>query len=80
MHASNRSLHWESCDHFWLSVKQGFLDSQNVATSIDELDEYSDFERPARSDKHTRRSVGNQKFNSRKSKTNDDWDLPMDYF
>ncbi|ONI03988.1 hypothetical protein PRUPE_6G295400 [Prunus persica] len=61
-------------------LTKGFLDSQNVATSLDELDEYSDFERPARSDKHTRRSFGNQKFNSRKSKTNDDWDLPMDYF
>ncbi|TQD78311.1 hypothetical protein C1H46_036116 [Malus baccata] len=62
-------------------LTKGFLDSRNVATSIDDLDEYSDFERPVRSDKHTRRrNFGNQKFDSRKSKTNDDWDLPMDYF
>ncbi|KAM1525669.1 hypothetical protein ACFX10_010102 [Malus domestica] len=64
-------------------LTKGLLDSQNVASSIDDLDEYSDIERPVRSDKYTRRrNFGDQKFNSRKSKTNgnDDWDLPMDYF
>lgn len=63
-------------------LTKGFLDNQNAATTIDELEEYSDFERPVQSGKRTRRSSGNQKFRSRKSKTDDDWEpeLPMDYF
>ncbi|XP_048438845.1 uncharacterized protein LOC103939445 [Pyrus x bretschneideri] len=64
-------------------LTKGILDGQNIASSVDDLDEYSDIERPVRSDKYTRRrNFGDQKFNSRKSKTdgNDDWDLPLDYF
>lgn len=73
------------CHYLWFckkKKKQGFLDNQNAATTIDELEEYSDFERPVQSGKRTRRSSGNQKFRSRKSKTDDDWEpeLPMDYF
>ncbi|KAL6139024.1 hypothetical protein ACLB2K_064302 [Fragaria x ananassa] len=63
-------------------LTKGFLDNQNVATSIDDIEEYAEFERPVESEKRTRRSTGNQKFQSRKSKTDDDWEpeLPMDYF
>ncbi|XP_004302565.1 PREDICTED: uncharacterized protein LOC101314001 [Fragaria vesca subsp. vesca] len=63
-------------------LTKGFLDNQNAATSIDDIEEYAEFERPVESDKRTRRSTGNQKFQSGKSKTDDDWEpeLPMDYF
>ncbi|PRQ42682.1 hypothetical protein RchiOBHm_Chr3g0460291 [Rosa chinensis] len=63
-------------------LTKGFLDNQNAATCIDDIEEYSDFERPVESDKRSRRSSGNQKFRSRKSKTDDEWEpeLPMDYF
>ncbi|XP_024187989.1 uncharacterized protein LOC112192466 [Rosa chinensis] len=62
-------------------LTKGFLDNENAATSIDDIEDYSDFERPVESDKRSRRSSGNQKFRSQKSKTDDEWEpeLPMDY-
>ncbi|KAL6132927.1 hypothetical protein ACLB2K_065166 [Fragaria x ananassa] len=74
-------VHEAAASHIYRLTK-GFLDNQNAATSIDDIEEYAEFERPVESDKRTRRSTGNQKFQSRKSKTDDDWEpeLPMDYF
>lgn len=62
----------------WLLVKllylweQGLLDGQSIGTSLDDLEEYSELERLARSDQRSRRSFGRQK-------SGDDWDFPMDY-
>jgi hypothetical protein len=61
-------------------LNQGFLGTQNVGTSIDELGEYADFERPAGSEySRSTRRYGNQRFPRRNSETEDDWELPMDY-
>ncbi|KAE8056748.1 hypothetical protein FH972_013491 [Carpinus fangiana] len=61
-------------------LTKGFLGTQNVGTSIDELGEYADFERPAGSEySRSVRRYGNQRFPRRNSETEDDWELPMDY-
>ncbi|KAJ7950131.1 PRC-barrel-like [Quillaja saponaria] len=62
-------------------ISKGLLGNQNVGTSIDELEEYSDFERPARSDhrRRSRRSFGGQKPYPRDSDAQDDWEGPMDF-
>ncbi|XP_030926916.1 uncharacterized protein LOC115953417 isoform X2 [Quercus lobata] len=62
-------------------LTKGFLGTQNVGTSVDELGEYPDFERPARSEygQSVRRSYGSQRFQPRNRETEDDWELPKDY-
>ncbi|GMN40624.1 hypothetical protein TIFTF001_009850 [Ficus carica] len=59
-------------------LTKGFLDSQNVGTNIDDLEEYGDFERPLRSDQSTKGS-GTRKFRHMNREFEDDWELPMDY-
>uniref|UniRef100_A0A2N9FT64 PRC-barrel domain-containing protein n=1 Tax=Fagus sylvatica TaxID=28930 RepID=A0A2N9FT64_FAGSY len=62
-------------------LTKGFLGTQNVGTSVDEVEEYPDFERPARSEygQSIRRSYGSQRFQPKNRETEDDWELPMDY-
>ncbi|KAK7847295.1 hypothetical protein CFP56_006733 [Quercus suber] len=62
-------------------LTKGFLGTQNVGTSVDELGEYPDFERPARSEygQSVRRSYGSQRFQPKNRETEDDWELPKDY-
>ncbi|XP_059460450.1 uncharacterized protein LOC132189696 isoform X4 [Corylus avellana] len=61
-------------------LTKGFLGTQNVGTSVDELGEYADFDKPAGSEySRSIRRYGNQRFPRRNSETEDDWELPMDY-
>ncbi|XP_062166335.1 uncharacterized protein LOC133872756 isoform X2 [Alnus glutinosa] len=61
-------------------LTKGFLGTQNVGISIDELGQYADFERPAGSEYgRSIRRYGNQRFPRRNSEAEDDWELPMDY-
>ncbi|PON32106.1 PRC-barrel-like [Parasponia andersonii] len=59
-------------------LTKGFLDSQNAGTSIDDIEEYSDFERPLRSERSTK-SSRTRKFHQINKEMEDDWELPMDY-
>ncbi|PON45599.1 PRC-barrel-like [Trema orientale] len=59
-------------------LTKGFLDSRNAGTSIDDLEEYSDFERPLRSERSTK-SSRTWKFHQMNKEMEDDWELPMDY-
>lgn len=54
------------------------MDSQNAGTSVDDLEKYSDFERPLRSERGIE-SSGTQKFRQMNNEMENDWDLPMDY-
>ncbi|KAL5537840.1 hypothetical protein UlMin_044449 [Ulmus minor] len=58
-------------------LTKGVLDSQKVGSSIDDIEEYSDFERPLRSEERTR--SGTRKFRRRTREMEDDWELPLDY-
>ncbi|KAK0584450.1 hypothetical protein LWI29_013458 [Acer saccharum] len=62
-------------------LTKGLWDNQNARTSIDELEEYSDAERPDKFDtgQSKRRSFGRQKFHPKTRETEDEWELPMDY-
>lgn len=60
------------------SFYQGLWDTQNAGTSIDDLEEYSDFKRPERSSQSSRGFRG-QKFHPRTREIDNDWELPMDY-
>ncbi|KAJ9185549.1 hypothetical protein P3X46_005171 [Hevea brasiliensis] len=62
-------------------LTKGFWDAQNVSVSIDEIEEYSDSEISLGSDhgRSTRRSSHRQKFHPKIRKSEDDWELPMDY-
>lgn len=65
---------------FLFASYQGFLDSQNVGSNIDDLEEYADFERPLRSEQSTK-GYGTRSRKSRRMirEIEDDWELPMDY-
>ncbi|KAF3447901.1 hypothetical protein FNV43_RR08608 [Rhamnella rubrinervis] len=69
-------VHEAAASHIQRLTK-GFLDTQNAGTSIDDLEEYSDFERPERS--RNNRDFRGRKFRPRNRETEDDWELPMDY-
>ncbi|KAK3212793.1 hypothetical protein Dsin_017499 [Dipteronia sinensis] len=61
-------------------LTKGLWDNQNARTSIDELEEYSDAERPDKFDTgRSKRSFGRKKFHPRTRETEDEWELPMDY-
>ncbi|TXG57509.1 hypothetical protein EZV62_015338 [Acer yangbiense] len=62
-------------------LTKGLWDNQNARTSIDELEEYSDAERPDKFDtgRSKRRSFDRQKFHPKTRESKDEWELPMDY-
>ncbi|XP_042946636.1 uncharacterized protein LOC122279830 isoform X1 [Carya illinoinensis] len=61
-------------------LTKGFLGTQNVGTSIDDLGEYP-FERPPRSEESQgiKRNHSYQRFQEKNRATQDDWELPMDF-
>ncbi|KAL5738950.1 hypothetical protein ACOSP7_027900 [Xanthoceras sorbifolium] len=63
-------------------LTKGLWDNQNARTSMDELEKYSDIERPDKFDhgRSKRRSFGRKKeFHPKTRETEDEWELPMDY-
>lgn len=68
-------LSYLHCSH------QGLLGNQNMATSVDDVEEYSDYEESATYGyaSRTRRSSRRKKTRRRDWDTEEDWELPMDY-
>lgn len=60
---------------------QGLWDKQNVGTSLDDFDGYSNFERSGRFDhgQSAKKGFRKKKPRPKARDSEDDWELPMDY-
>ncbi|XP_031396997.1 uncharacterized protein LOC116207983 isoform X3 [Punica granatum] len=79
--ASDRVVVHEAAASRIQRLTKGLWDNQKKVRTMDEFDEYSDFEKPERSSKgrSTRRGFSSRKFHPTVGETEDDWDLPMDF-